>query len=158
MKKSKKMVIGLLALMGVLLVGQVVYAATKEPGTADDPLVTLSFVEQKLEQLKFYIDESLKGVQSGGGSEGAALEVVELNKGQTLIGAQGTEIILRSGDAVAIDSPSGGLSDVTGAKDLKAEEVIPTNHLIIIPRDDGRGIRAKNNVFIMVRGGYKIQP
>ncbi|GAB6085258.1 hypothetical protein [Alkaliphilus crotonatoxidans] len=159
MKKLKGMIIGLLALTVVLLVGQVVYAAAKEPGTADDPLVTLSFVEQKLEQIKFYVDERLKGTpQTGEGTpEGAELVVVELKKGEALIGAQGTEIILRSGDAVAIDSPSGGLADVTGARDITADEAIPTNHLIIIPRDDGRGVRAKNDTFFMVRGSYTIQ-
>lgn len=160
MKNHKGTTIVILVSLLVLLVGQMVYASTKEPGTAEDPLVTLSFVEQKLDQLKFYIDEKVKGVPQGAPQVegGAALVVVELKAGQSLIAGQGTELILRAGTAVAIDSPLGGLSDVTGAKDIRNNQAIPTNHLLIVPRDDGRGVLAKENAVFMVRGGYTIKP
>lgn len=157
MKGLKSKGIVALALLACLIVGQGVYGATKTPGSAEDPLVTLSLVEQKLSQLKFYVDERLKSVpkeQQGG----TALEVVELKPGEKLIGQSGTEIILRAGDAVTIASSLGGLADVTGAKDLQHNDVVPANHLLIVPRDDQRGVSAKSNVVLMVRGGYTVQP
>jgi len=144
-----------LILLVSILIGQGVYGATKAPGSAEDPLVTLSLVEQKLDQLKFYVDERLKSVPQEQG--GNALVVVELNPGESLIAQQGTEIILRAGAAVAIASDLGGLADVTGAKDLNHNEEIPANHLLIVPRDDQRGVLAKDNVVLMVRGGYTLQ-
>lgn len=142
----------------ILVIGQFVYANTKEPGTDEDPLVTLSFVEQRMEQLMHYIDEKIKGSSGDHFVEpGAGFEVVELKVGDSLIGGQSTELILRSGKATAIDSPMGGLSDVTGAKDLVKNENVPANHLLIIPRDDGRGIKATTDIFVMVKGSYEIK-
>lgn len=148
-----------IVLISLVVVGQVVYASNIKPGSEDDPIVTLSYLEQKIQQLKYYIDEnntSSNESETDGSIKNSTFEVVELNKGKVLIGEAGTEIILRSGQATAITSALGGLSDVTGAIDLKENEQVPTNHLIIIPRDDNRGIAALENCFVMVKGGYKI--
>jgi len=145
--------------LALITVGQMVYASTKEPGSKEDPIVTMSFVELKLDQLKDYVDQksfSSNQPQPNNPGESATFEVVELKQGQSLIAGSGTEVILRSGEAVAIISPLGGLSDVTGAKDLKKDEKVPINHLLIIPRNDGRGVRALADCFLLVRGGYTI--
>lgn len=145
--------------LSLITVGQMVYASTKEPGSKEDPIVTLSYVELKLEQLKDYVDQksfSSNQPNTGDSVQSQTLEVVELKKGQNLIAGAGTEIILRSGQAVAIVSSLGGLSDVTEGKDLKKDEKIPANHLLIIPRADGRGIRALTDCFVLVRGGHTI--
>ena len=157
MSASRKKIVLIIAVSFVFVIGQAVYANTKALGTGEDPLVTLSFVEQRIEQLKYYVDEKIKGGSNGYPSEtGTDLKVVELKAGSSLIGGQGTELILRGGRAIAIDSSMGGLSDVTGAKDLGKNENIPANHLLIIPRDDGRGIKAITDIFVMVRGNYEI--
>jgi len=105
------------------------------PGSEQDPLVSRSYVDAKLK-----------------------MAVVEVPAGKQLIGFGGTEIIVRSGSATAIDSELGGLSDVTAGKDLRRGEQAPVNHLLIVPRDDGRGIQAVTPLFVMVRGNYKLQP
>ncbi len=157
--KKKITVTTLIVLVSMLIVGQVVYAINKEPGTNDDPLVTLSFVEQRIEQLKFYIDEKLAAItpSNGGGGGDNQLVVVELKPGQKLIAGQGTEIILRGGKALVIDNPQGGLANVTAARDLRMNEVVPPNHLLIVPRDDGRGVKAENDVVLIVRGSYRVE-
>jgi hypothetical protein len=66
-------------------------------------------------------------------------------------------LILRSGDAYAIDNGVDGLSDVTSAKDLKGGVTITANHLLLVPRADGRGIRAGSDLWVMVKGSYTIQ-
>ena len=146
--------------LSLITVGQMAYASTNDPGSESDPLVTLSYVELKMNQLKDYIDQksfSSNPSQEISSTESTTFQVVELKKGQSLIAGGGTELILRSGEATAIVSPSGGLSDVTGAKNLQRNEKIPANHLLIIPRNDGRGITAMSDSFLLVKGGYTIK-
>ncbi len=112
------------------------------PGGEQDPLVSRSYVEERLLQ---EIESKTKMV------------VVEVPAGRKLIGYAGTEIIVRGGQATAFDTPQGGLSDVTGGTDLRMGDAAPANHLLIVPRDDGRGILAVTPLFVMVRGTYTIE-
>lgn len=151
------------------------------PGSEADPVVTLSYVELKAEQTKYYIDSlieknnqdiaSLKtqleqknqeilklqeaiGQQSGG-SDGFV--VVMLTKGQTLLTGSGTELIVRSGNITAIKGTNGALADVTAAKDINSGEAVALNHLLISSRDDGRGIKASHESYLLIRGTYSIK-
>lgn len=153
--KKKRVTRYILILVLLVLISQIVYASSNEPGSNEDPLVTLSYVEQRIEQMKFYIDQNIASVKSDEGN--VNLEVVELKNGERLIAGQGTEIILRGGKALAIDSPLGGLSDITDARDIRKDEVVPSNHLLIVPRDDGRGVKAVTNCILMIKGSYKIE-
>ncbi len=158
MSINKKKLILVIATSSVLMIGQFVYGNTKEPGSNEDPLVTLSFVEQKIDQLKHYIDEQVLISDEKPSIEvGASFEVIELKASSSLIGGQGTELILRAGKATVIDGSLGGISDISAAKDLEKNENVPANHLLIIPRDDGRGIKARTDIFVMVKGEYKIK-
>ncbi len=96
-----------------------------------------------MEQIKLYVDEKLggeKGIDHQNNSSNN-LTVVEIAPGQSIIGGEsGTEIILRGGGkAKIIAGELGGLSDVTEGKDLGMDRLVPANHLLIVPRDDGRG-------------------
>lgn len=159
MLKNKKKQITIITALLVVLVVQVVYANTNDPGSSEDPLVTLSFVEQKISQLKYYVDEKVSNSSNAPDVPGTGntFEVIEVDAGKSLIGGQGTEVILRSGEAIAIDSELGGLSDISAAKDLTNNQPIQTNHLMIIPRNDGRGIKALTKIFVMVKGNYEIR-
>lgn len=137
------------------------------PGTANDPIVTKSYVDEAI--------KSLTGVTPNAGSSGSGLSstgtgtsgsasvvtarlvVVELNEGETLAAGEGTEFIVRNGKAVAYSSTVDGISDLTDGVDLKPGVVIPANHLLLFPRE-GRGIRPhadqKSTIYVMVRGAY----
>jgi hypothetical protein len=148
------------AALGIALALAATGMAYSEPGTESDPLISLSYLEERLDELKDYIDSKVasNGEQIPSNPSDNSLVVVELFNGQMLIGDAGSEIILRSGSATAITSPSGGLSDVTAGTDITEGKPIPANHLLIIPRSDGRGIFVtKNSTFVMVRGGYTIR-
>ena len=148
------------AALGIALALAATGMAYSEPGTESDPLISLSYLEEKLDELKDYIDTKVgnSGTQTPSIPSGNSLVVVELFNGQMLIGDAGSEIILRSGSATAITSALGGLSDVTAGTDIAEGKPIPANHLLIIPRSDGRGIFVtKNSTFVMVRGGYTIR-
>lgn len=128
----------LLAVAAALVAGGLVgraTAQTAEPGTGADPLVSKSYVDQA-----------------------TLFRVVEVPAGQVILGEAGTEMVLRSGKATAIVSPQGGLLDVTGGTDTPQGAPIPANHLIIIPRSDGRGFHAVTNLVLMVKGRVSIGP
>ncbi|MGV8146109.1 MAG: hypothetical protein ACLKAK_05880 [Alkaliphilus sp.] len=152
---NRKTMLFATTIFSLALVVQVVYALNNEPGSEGDPLVTLSYVEQRMEQMQFYIDE--KVAESGRNRTATTFEVIEVKAGQTLIAGEGTELIIRGGKAAAITSELGGLSDVTAARDILSDELIPANHLIIIPRDDGRGLKANTDLFIMIKGAFSIE-
>lgn len=161
--KLKKISIGV-GLSLVLISGQLAFS---EPGSQSDPLVTFSYVEKKITELKSYIDEKLS--KDNIDSNQSTWQVVELLEGQSLIGKGGTEIILRSGKGKSISNISiknengvelkidNGLTDVTDGLDLKSGVAIPRDHLLIIPRDDGRGVLAVSGSFFLVKGDYEIK-
>lgn len=132
---------GTLALAALLALGglwlgraQVARAGTADPGTDADPLVTKSYVDQ------------FTGVV-----------VVQLKAGQTLIAEAGTELILRSGAAIAVESGGNGLADVSAGRDLTRGVAVPLNHLLIASRSDGRGIAATADSFVLVRGKHSVR-
>ena len=134
--------------------GLVFAKAGAEPGSAEDPLVTKSYVDALFASLGGQPPED---ITIPGGS--LAIETPVLRKGQKLIGVNGTEIIVRSGNAVAVGGKSGlGLPDVTAGVDIKPGKKVAPNHQIILPRDDGRGVQAvSQEVIVMVRGTYRIE-
>lgn len=113
-------------------------AQPPEPGSPGDPLVTVSWVTQ-------FVDGK------------TALVVVEVPAGLRLIAEAGTELILRSGQATAIDSQLGGLANVTAGVDLRMGERVPANHLLIVPRGDGRGLLAVTDIIVLARGGHRVE-
>ena len=68
------------------------------------------------------------------------------------------DIMLRAGKATCIaPDPTQGLADYTDASEIYNGQELTKNHMCLIPRGDGRGIRAASeSVFIMIRGEYTI--
>lgn len=113
-----------------------------EPGSESDPLVSKSYVENKIDEVK-------------NSSASESFKVLQLKKGETIIGEQNTEMIVRSGRTEAIAGDKGGVSDITAGLDLQTGNDVLLNHHLLIPRSDGRGIKVKNDeVFIMIKGEY----
>ena len=131
----KKRIAIVLAVLGVLFVAAS-YAA--QPGTQEDPLITKSYVESVLyPEMKF--------------------RVVEVPAGKSVICSAGTEMILRMGTCSVIGTQKGGVSDVTMGYDLSHGTNVQGNHLLIVPLDDGRGLRTSTNCLIMIKGSYTLQ-
>lgn len=149
--RLKKQGMVLLTVLAICLTATVAIAvaASAQAGSSDDPLVTKSYVDGKIAEVK----------QNSGGSSGSAAtyKAISLEEGQKLIGKDGTEIILRSGEATAIDNGSNGISDLTAGKDLWTGDTVNSNHQLLVPRADGRGIKAKTIIWVMVRGDYAIE-
>ncbi|MCL6451592.1 MAG: hypothetical protein K6T75_09905 [Acetobacteraceae bacterium] len=110
-------------------------AYTPEPGSEQDPLVARSYVDQWVQ-----------------------FQVVSLGAGQRLeAAAPGVEIVVRVGRVRAVASPAGGLVDATDGRNLGQGETVSPNHLIIVPRADGRGVEAAGDVIAMVRGPHVVR-
>lgn len=125
-----------------------VTAQTPEPGSSADPLVSKSYVDQVMASLptREYV------------AQWTAFRVVTVPAGQGIIGDGGTEIVLRGGQATAVTTQQGGLLNVTAGVDMKQGEPIPPNHLIVVPRNDGRGFRAVTDLVLLVKGPATVGP
>jgi hypothetical protein len=116
-----------------------VRAASGAPGSESDPLVTQSYVDKLLSEA------------------GGVFLPVEVTAGGKLIGGAGAEIIVRSGEATIVSNENNGVSDLTAGLDLMTGAYAPPNHLLLVPRDDGRGVAATTDLWVMVRGAYAIR-
>ena len=47
-------------------------------------------------------------------------------------------------------------SDVTDGANIDGDTVVPKNHHIVVPRDDGRGLSVVTDGAIMIKGNYEI--
>lgn len=157
-----------------LLVGgaTVIYGeSSNDIGSESNPIVTLKYVESRIEQIKYYIDQNIeifrseneelkKSISNTGNTTqqvGSVFKVVEVKAGQKLICGESTEVIWRAGQATVIASELGGLTDVTDGKNLGQGIEVTKDHLIIVPRGDGRGMNVVTDSYVMVKGGYTIE-
>ena len=183
MKKNKLRMAACVLLVSTVLVAFVAIAT--EVGSQNDPLVTLSYlnetflgqimetVDEKLTtrneeihgELALTVDEAKEDILSsmagvGGGATGgtsASFVVVELETGMTLYGEAGCEVMLRGGSAECV-SKSGdiGMVDGTDGATLGNGALLAENHLYMMVT--ARGVRAvAGNVTLLVRGRYIIQ-
>lgn len=147
--RKKGLLIGICIVM-LLGVTAGVYAAG-DAGSESDPVVTKSYVDSKIADLKNSLSSSK------GAAAADTFQATHIPSGTKLVGAEGTELILRSGSAAAVDNGIDGISDLTAGKDLKSGTAIVANHLLLVPRADGRGIYAKTELWVMIKGDYTLE-
>ncbi len=205
---QKKWVIGMSSVLLVALVLAGYFAvAANIAGSADDPLVTISYIEDELAsnllkkvegnldakvkkfekdidtkfmQASADIDDKIKNFETkykedkvsdelvsliadaviektGGSTTGSAsgFALVTVPAGKTLVGDAGCEIILRVGTGVCVAAASPGFIDLTTGEVLENSKQLVKNHYYVSTLAD-RGVKASNEVKILVRGSYKI--
>lgn len=161
--------------------------ASSQLGSADDPVVTKSYVDQQIQKaLGGGTSGSVGSTTTNSGTKNntpttpvspptttpasvtpspvatptLATKVVEIRPGKKLIAAAGTEVIVRTGKAVVYSSDKNGILDLTAGSEMGGSQVIPNNHLLLFPRD-GRGVEVAMtqgyNATVLVIGDYKIQ-
>ena len=175
-------------LVGLLLVSATVLtltvAATGGAGTSSDPLVTLSYLNEKFlpqvlsdvdkktasreKELSQKLTEQVKsetkafeqkyGTVSGStGGTAQSFTVVTLNKGQILYMGIGCEAMLRTGSGVCVAASTPGLIDETLGAALAGGLALQQNHLYMATVDS-RGVQASaNSTKLLVRGNYSVQ-
>ncbi|NQX47179.1 hypothetical protein HQN87_17750 [Paenibacillus tritici] len=186
MKTAWKVTISAVLVAGSLWAGTMLNITAEgagvgsQPGTAEDPVVTKSYVDQQIQKaLGGNITAPTQapsatatnapaattaptkaptpGTATGSGD---ASEIVDVKPGQTLIAGAGAEFIVRAGKAVIYSQDANGVADLTDGVDLANGVAAPTNHLLSFPRD-GRGIAVQNGqtmkIVVMVRGAYTLK-
>ncbi|MCL2610108.1 MAG: hypothetical protein FWE02_00350 [Defluviitaleaceae bacterium] len=172
MKNLKKILISSLA----ILAATTVYAST--PGTQQDPLVSRSYLEQRLNQLTgtelsdevleniietvianvmFQLQNTPSVTQNPLTTEALQFGPVFLEAGTVLIGDTGTELIIRGGVVQAYVYGADGIVNLTRGTEHFADDLLAHNELLLIPRRDARGIRVLSDSWVMIRGGYSIR-
>lgn len=161
-------------------------AAGTDPGTQSDPLVSKSYVDQRIAELansinaansgnaaaapdsevlmaqveylvKDYLSKN-SGTLSGTAAAGSAASFapVSVSAGKTIYGGEGAEFILRSGAGTVVTTTE-SIINVTTGRNLATGATVPAGNLLVIPRNDGRGIKVTQNAWIMVKGSYTVQ-
>lgn len=175
MKQKKWMARALFLLLAALL-SVTTFSAAAEPGSAKDPLVTLSYlndtylsdildrvdarIDRRNEELIAQLDQRIAGASGGTAApvsgSASTFSVVTLSGGQVLTGDVGCEVMLRVGTASCVAASSPGLVDETSGGILSGGAALVQNHLYMMTVE-GRGVSATAaTTKLLVRGGYTI--
>jgi len=165
--------------IGITLLTCGVTAAAASQGSADNPLVTLSYLKNiytssVLAQTQTKIDSAQTQYQSaldtkidtytkemtamvqGANSDGSAVfSLVSLSSGQTLTGSVGCEVMLRVGSAACVSTESPGLIDSTAGTVLENGGALVKNHLYLVTVQN-HAVKATSAVKVLVRGTYTV--
>lgn len=153
---KNRLLLVIIAVAGILMFGAALAGAagTGDPGSVDDPLVTRSYVEAQINsRLSGQVNETIKAYAE----KYMVWKVAELTPGQQLEAKAGTEIIVRAGRTLVVDPVGSGIPDVTKGGNITAGQVVELDHLLVVPRTDGRGISAQNKAIVMYRGEIQIK-
>ena len=171
MKKTIRIV--LIVLAAALLLGFAALAAgaASSAGTEDDPLVTLSYIndvflpyvqdlfhkdlEEKESALQDALEQRVSALEEAGVGGSGEYVVETLEAGQTLICQRGAELMLRIGRGAVTAEHTPGLVDTATTENLNDGEELIVNHMYMVTIN-GHGVRALETVKILVRGDYTI--
>ena len=160
---------------GALAAGCLVMGAALAAGDQDDPLVTLSYlnqtaipqiveqVEDRTAQRQEELEESFRTQLSqyqqggqGGGSASAGYTLVTLAQGQGMRLEVGCEVLLRVGSASVQADSSPALIDLSTGGTVNSGASLEKNHLYM-STIEGRTLSADAaTVKVLVRGGYTV--
>ena len=142
-------------------------SAARAPGGSEDPVVTKSYVDMRIDQVAANIgnapqagadmDALKQAVLNELRTEAAAFAPVHAAAGQVILGGEGTEIVLRSGRAAGFCPGENGMVDATDGAEIYSGYDVPVNHLVLVPRDDGRGVVTQSEeAWFIIKGAYQI--
>ncbi|MEM5767333.1 MAG: hypothetical protein AAGU32_03445 [Bacillota bacterium] len=176
MKKSKRWTILASALALTVLCGGAALAAS---GDQNDPLVTLSYLNQTVipdvvsqvetkasarqtelaknlsDQITRY-QQDLANAGGGGSGSSAAYTLVTLSSGQVMSLEVGCEVMLRVGTATVSAATSPALVDISTGGTINGGAALTQNHLYMATIADRTLKPTAATVKLLVRGGYSI--
>ncbi len=135
------MVIGILATI-IFRFGMVAGAATNEPGTTGDPLITKSYLDKRLGELNISSNSE------------ASYKKISVTKGKQLLVKEGSEFVIYSGEATVFGEK--GVINLTSGGLIKSGGKVESyeNYLSL---SDASGIKASASCIIYVKGDYTIK-
>ena len=146
MSKMKKIAIVLVIVvvgsLGIFKAGMLVGAAGEaKPGSVNDPLITKSYLESYISSLGL----------SGNSAASGYVKVV-LKKGSTLVGSEGTEIMLYSGSANAYVKGEQLINLTMG--EAYGDGMTLGKYCVYMCPDKSSGVVAMSDVVVFVKGDY----
>lgn len=151
-----------ITVIAIFLITAASAVAIASPGSGDDPLITLSYIDDKvIPEIKAYIDEKISGIGSSPAqSTGSVSEfnLVNVKANQKIIGGEGTQFVLRMGTGTIVATENGGVADLTDGVDLPHGTPIPANHNLLAPKNDSRGVRMDTDGILLIKGTYTVIP
>lgn len=175
---KNKVIIAIVVCASILFVSGVSIVAFASPGTATDPLISLSYLtnifrpqvleevdktgqelsdgfDARIAMLESQLDGARGGADSGEPGPSDVFTVVTLSRGQSLTCLVGVEMMLRIGSATAFGS-SPALVDYTSGSTLSSGNALTANHMYLVTIE-GNGVTATaDTTRILVRGDYKV--
>ncbi len=154
--KRKRWTARLTSLALVLVTVVVAAVAAGNQGSQSDPLVTLSYLNEKalpelLAQVDKKVEEGTKELREKMEDKGQAVfQTLEVDSGKTVTLTAGSQLLLRSGAASCTD----GLIDLTTGETVWGE--LAVNHLYIAS-GEGQKITVAEKAAVMTLGGYTVQ-
>ena len=147
-------------------------ALAAEAGSEEDPLVTLSYLnetvlpklvsdaqasaETRKAELTAQLNQAIAQMGGGGTGASASYTVVTLAPGQRLNLDLGSEVMLRVGSAAANAAENPALVDITSGENLNHGGSLVQNHLYLTTMTDHSITAGGSTVKVLVRGGYSI--
>jgi hypothetical protein len=163
-----KLVIAVLVIAALAFGTGVGMLAAGGAGSADDPLITLSYLNGKFktdlaaeidalikargDELSAKIDTALAG-ETGGAESADAFKVVTLQAGQALTLSEGSELLVREGSALITGA---ALSNTTTGEAAQAGFPALLNNMYLAAADGGGITAGDSAVKALVRGPYTI--
>lgn len=135
--------------------------AVASPGSGDDPLITLSYINDKvIPEIKAYIDEKFSENSSApsGTTSSSDFSLVNVKANHKIIGDEGTQFVLRMGTGTIVATENGGVADLTAGVDLTNGTPIPANHNLLSPKNDSRGVHMDTDGILLIKGTYTVIP
>lgn len=145
----KKIIVAVMAvalMLAAFRTGMAFGAGSATPGSQGDPLVTLSYLESRLEGI------------SGGGTSAASSDGgfsrVSLTKGQSLVISDGGELVVYSGNGTVLGT--------TGMLSLSDSQMFPAGTSAVLYAHflgigSASGVKASGDMTVYVKGGYRIE-
>lgn len=136
--------------VGIFRAGMVAGAATSEAGSSGDPLITKSYLDERLASLG-----DTSSASSAGTKTSADYKKITLSKGNTLYADAGTEVILYTGNAKAVSNGDGIINVTKG--ELTANGISLGKYCSYLIPASQSGINAISECVVFVKGGYTIK-
>ena len=169
MTKRLILTIVIVAILALALGAGIGIMAAGTAGSADDPLITLSYLNDKFkadlvkdidamikargDEISAKVDASLAGAAGGTAASPDAFKLVTMTAGQTLTLKEGSELLVREGSATVAGA---ALANTTTGEQAAVGAAALINNMYLASAANG-GINANAGaVTALVRGTYTI--
>lgn len=116
-----------------------------------------SDLTKKVFQLSVKVEELANAVKNIKAPAVPQYQLYKLLKGKQMTPAPGTELIVRTGAVRAVKGRNGNILDLTLGTEVGNTSNLPINRLLLAHMDDGRGIKALKDSWILVKGKYTVK-